>query len=185
MTRVLAALALLLALAGCSGVSIVESVVTAYANWTPAPSAASYRFERLPSQQGALQDQVEAMVQPQLELAGWRRDEQAPRYLVQLGVRSQREDPLAWYGPWGPGFRRGPFGWSRPGPLYDAPLYEREVMLLIRDTSNNQLVYESHAAQDSRWADSEPVWRAMFVAALHEFPNPPPGTRRVGVQVTP
>jgi hypothetical protein len=181
--RTLLMAGLALALAACSGISVVESIVTAYASWPSPPVAATWRFERLPSQQlqAAIQGRFEAMTEPLLARAGWRRDDAAPRYLVQVGARSRREDVMPWRGPWGPGFRRG-FGW--PGPAFESTQYDREVMLVIREVASNQVVFETHAAQESGWGDSDAVWSAMLTAALHEFPNPPAGPRRVGVQVT-
>ena len=180
--RVLLASGLVLALAACSGISVLESTVTAYASWPSPPVPAGWRCERLPSQQlqAAIQGRFEALTEPLLVRAGWRRDDAAPRYLVQVGVRSRREDVMPWRGPFGPGFRRG-FGW--PGPAYESTRFDREVMLVIREVASNQVVFETHAAQDSGWGDSDAVWSAMLAAALHDFPNPPAGPRRVGVQV--
>ncbi len=186
MKRLLALFAVVLALAGCSGVSVLESTVAAYSSWPQAPAGAAYRFERLPSQaQSPFQARFEGMVQAQLDQAGWHRDDAGARYTVQIAVRSMREVPLAWGAGWGPGFRRGPYGWSsRFGAAVDFPDYRREASVLIRDGTNNQVVFETHAWHDSSWSDSDPIWNATFAAALYGFPNPPPGTRLVGVQIS-
>jgi len=44
-------------------------------------------------------------------------------------------------------------------------------------------VYETHASNDGPWLDNRTVLPAMFEAAMQGFPNPPPGPRRVDIQV--
>jgi hypothetical protein len=45
------------------------------------------------------------------------------------------------------------------------------------------VVFESHAANDGPWLDHAAVFPAMFEAALHGFPTPQPGPRRVDIQI--
>jgi hypothetical protein len=44
-------------------------------------------------------------------------------------------------------------------------------------------VFESRAINDGPWMENAAVFPAMFEAALQGFPTPPPGPRRVDIQV--
>ena len=75
--RPLAVCALAGVLAGCTAVRLVDNDVQSLARWSPEPPGSTYRFERLPSQQGLLQargepgqDQLEAMAQAVLARRG-------------------------------------------------------------------------------------------------------------------
>ena len=112
-------LASTLALAGCASRWVVDSDVRSFSS-LPADAVAgpgaTYRFERLPSQQqderAARQaDSLEALAAPALAAAGLSRNDAAARYSVQLGARvgltfSPWDDP--WLGPWGFGGGWGP-----------------------------------------------------------------------------
>lgn len=179
-------------LAGCAGVRLVDSDVRSFSTLPAlAPGAASYRFERLPSQQShsAAQDQLEAVAQKALSKVGLRRDDATPTYSIQVGARLQ-VDPRApwddpWYGGWGMyGYRRGAYfapGFGTMG--WSSPYYRREVSILMRELASAKVVYETHASHDGRWSDSDVVFPAMFDAALKGFPQPPQGPRRVDVEI--
>jgi hypothetical protein len=189
-------------LTGCGGMRLVEADVRSYATQPLVPVGASYRFERLPSQQGdvAQQTRLEAMAQPALAKAGLQRNDVAASYSVQVSA-SMKVDPYSpWDRPspgWGPGWNFGfgiqsgnvliagnsPF-MGLPGfDMAGAPYYWRQVNLIIRNLGTHQVVYETHAAHDGRWADSEAVLPAMLEAALKDFPNPPPGVRRINMEI--
>jgi hypothetical protein len=189
-------------LAGCAGPRIVDSDVTTYSTLTslPAAATATFRFERLPSQQlgGEPQGQLEGLATAALNKVGLRRDDVTPRYSVLIGLRIQRFERGPWDDPFWPGWGFGPgFGGpdyvvNRRGqviflPTYPRmpgmPWYEREVSLLMRDLSTNQVVYETRAQHDGRWHDTVAVLPAMFDAALQGFPTPPQGTRRVNIEI--
>lgn len=186
------AIAAVALLAGCASYTL-DSTVQSFSHISALPQPATYRFERLLSQQDVAQPQLEAFADPALNAAGLRRDDASPRYSVQIMARAaQTLSP--WADPWAtPGFgfgvgvggwRRGGWGWglhSRYG--YEAPWYHREVDVVVRDLSNNSVVYESRAISDGPFTDAAKVFPAMFVAALQGFPNPPPGPRRVDVRV--
>ena len=71
-----------------------------------------------------------------------------------------------------------------PGSGFGEPRYYwRQVSLLIRDLRSAQVVYETHAEHDGPWADSETIFPAMLDAALKDFPNPPPGLRRINIEI--
>ena len=187
-------------LPGCGSMRLVDSDVRSYATPPLVPIGASYRFERLPSQQAyaGQQTRLEALVQPALAKAGLQRNDTAAGYSVQVSA----EIKVAPYSPWDrpsvgwPGWHF--VGWGVPrgnllivsrnpymhgfGPG-EMPYYWRQVSLTIRNLSTTQVVYETHASHDGRWADSETVLPAMFEAALKDFPNPPPGVRRINMEI--
>lgn len=203
MKRLLTAFALVLGLSGCATSWVVDSNVQSFSQMTAVPPGATYRFERLPSQQAseAAQQQLEAMAAPALENVGLRRDDASPRYSAQIGARVTAElspwaDPWL-YGPWGPryglglglgggGYGRGWYGGGWYGPVFPQasnPWYAREVSIVLRELPSNRVVYETRARNDGPYNISEHVLPVMFAAALQGFPNPPAGTRRVDIEI--
>jgi hypothetical protein len=182
---------------GCATRWVVDSEVDSFSKLPPAiPAGATYRFDRLPSQQAreAQQQQIEAMAAPALERAGLRPDGAAARFGVQVSARvnvglSPWSDPWFYGGPWGPGYHYGwASGWRRGwyGPAYlppASPWYEREVSIVVRELPSNQVVYETRARNDGPYATSAAVLPVMFDAALQGFPNPPKGVRRVDIEL--
>ncbi len=171
---------------------LVDSQVSSFA---PKPMAvgASYRFERLPSQQvdASAQGRLEAMAEHALAKVGLKRNDAAPELLAQLQV-TQRIEYTAINGPffgWGLGWRAGRHGGFGLGGgtlfpgLADLPNYWREVHLTLRELASGAVVFESRARHDGPWSDSEAILPAMFDAALQGFPNPPTGERRVNVEI--
>jgi hypothetical protein len=183
----LAATALLLS--GCAGGYLLETNVQAFSGLPAVPANPSYRFERLPSQQASpVQSQLEALADPALFKAGFKRDDANPRYSVQVSARVQRV-LSPWADPWD-GF--GGFGFGGPGigigmgmafPRMQQPWFQREVGIVVRELPAGKVVYEAHAAGDGPWSDNTSVLPAMFEAGLQGFPNPPQGVRRVTIQV--
>jgi hypothetical protein len=175
-------------LSGCAGGYLLDSQVQAFSSLTALPSPATYRFERLPSQvQDPNQPAIEAMADPALHKAGFRRDDAAPRYSVQVSGSAQRvlspyADP---WDHWGFGFggRGVGFGFGRPFGRMESPWFQRQVSVIVRELSSNKVVFESHATNDGPWLDNRSVLPIMFEAALQGFPNPPPGPRRVDIHV--
>lgn len=189
-------------LTGCGTLRLVDTDVRSYATRPLVPLGATYRFERLPSQQAdaGQQARLEAMAQQALSQAGLQRNDAAASYSVQVSAGMKVDPYSPWDQPssgWGPGWN---FGWGvqsgnvliagaspfmgLPGfGLNQTPYYWRQVSLIIRNLSTHQVVYESHAAHDGRWADSDAVLPAMFEAALKDFPNPPPGVRRINIEI--
>ena len=184
-------------LSGCAGTYVLDNNVQAFSHLTALPAQATYRFERLPSQQSPAQGQLEAMADAALFKAGLRRDDANPHYSVQVSASLVPElspwaDPWGgwggwgWGGGWGVGFRHHGFGLGMGGPWgMEPPWYHREVAVIVRELPSNRVAFESHAVNDGPWRESAEVFPAMFEAALHGFPNPPPGMRRVDVQVVP
>ena len=155
-----AAAATLAVAAGCASTFTVDNTVQSFSQITALPAPATYRFERLPSQQAAQHAQLEALADAALNAAGLRRDDTNPRYTVQVHARvhpmvSPFADPFIdpWdrFG-WGLGFGRG--GWHRHwglgigahyGHRLEPSWYHREVDVVVRDLGSNRVVYESRA----------------------------------------
>lgn len=192
-----ALLSVSLLVAGCSGMRIVDSDVTAFSSPTKPAVAmpAWYRFERLPSQQTspAPSAALEALAQPEFDKVGLRRDDAAPVYTMQLDLRMFRDPQAPWDDP------RYIGGYALPHPTmgrhgvwmrypslniqFDSPYYRRELTVLVRRLSDGQVVFESRAKHDGRWPDDEAVLPAMLRAAIQGFPTPPAGLRRVVIEI--
>jgi outer membrane murein-binding lipoprotein Lpp len=185
----LAAVAAVLLLSGCANTYLLESQVQSFSQIATLPAQPTYRFERSLSQQAdPTQQALEALADNALHTAGLRRDDAAPHFTVQVGAHAEQvlspyADPY-WGGGWGVGFggRHGGFGFGGPWPM-DSYWFRREVSVLIRELPSNRLVYETHAFSDGPILDNRVVLPAMFDAAMQGFPNPPPGPRRIDIQL--
>lgn len=181
---------------GCAGVRLVDTDVTAFPKWTAAPPGpgTAYRFERLPSQQNpaAQQDTVETQTRAALAKVGMELNPAAARYSVQVLANTQIiERGYPGYdgifgGPGvflGGGNRGVGFGLSFPMRFPEPTYFKRELAIVMRELSTQQVVFESRAFHDGIWSDSQAVFPAMMDAALRGFPEPPPGTRRINVDI--
>ncbi|WP_076999369.1 DUF4136 domain-containing protein [Variovorax sp. KK3] len=206
MKHLLTAFALTLGLSGCATRWVVDSEVRSFSSLQAVPAGATYRFERLPSQQAseAQQQQLEEMAGPALERAGLRRDDANAQYTAQIGARVTAElspwaDPWYYQGglwpgyyrnrPWGYGagwYGRGWYGGGWYGPAFTPPAnpwYAREVSVVLRELPSNRVVYETRARNDGPYNRSAAVLPVMFQAALQGFPTPPAGERRVDIEI--
>ena len=186
-------------MAGCSTVRLVENDVTAFYHWSAAPPGpgTAYRFERLPSQQvvGAQQDYVEGLARTALGKVGMELNPTVALYSVQVRVSTQVIERLAYDSAGYDGF-----GFATPGVFLGAgnygssvglsfpmrfsdPYYRRELTLLMRDLGTSQVVFETRALSDGVQNETLAVLSAMLDAALRGFPQPPPGPRRINVQI--
>ena len=193
-------------LGGCASSRLVNSDVTSFARWTPAPPAAgsSYRFERLPSQQtpDARQPALEGLAQAALAKVGLQHNPQAAAFSVQVSASTQQILRPRWEGygyPYGGssvfigsgvgvGGSGGSIGFGFGVPLgggggMEPPLYRRDVNLVIRELRSNSAVYETRAFSEDPWPDDGPVIATMLDAALRGFPLPPAGTRRISIEI--
>lgn len=189
----MAAATAVLVLAGCASTYKLDNQVQSFSHLPAMPAQPSYRFERSLSQQAdPAQQALEALADPALHRAGLRRDDSAPRYSVQVSARTERSvSPYA--DPWGPwgwggwgvglGGRHFGLGIGGPWPRGDSYWFHREVSVIVRELASNRVVYETRAVNDGPWLDNNAVLPAMFDAAMQGFPNPPPGPRRVDIQV--
>lgn len=184
----IAAVVLVAALAGCASTYTLDNTVQSFSQLQGLPAPATYRFDRLPSQQDAAQAQLEAMADPALNAVGLKRDDRNPHYGVQISARTDAT-LSPWADPWDPfGWGFGGWGWHRRwgfGMRYNTepPWYHREVNIVVRELATNKVVYESRAISDGPYFNAAKVFPAMFQAALQGFPNPPQGPRTVNVQV--
>jgi hypothetical protein len=178
-----------LLLSGCATGYLLDNTVQSFSSLPALPAPATFRFERLPSQQAdPAQATLEAMAAPALATAGFRLDDGSPRFSVQLTARMQRmlspyADPWDWGG-WGWGYGSGwGIGFGRPFGRMESPWFHREVNVVVRELPSARVVFESQATNQGPWLDNRSVLPAMFEAALQGFPNPPAGPRRVDIQV--
>ncbi|MDZ7938007.1 MAG: DUF4136 domain-containing protein [Rhodoferax sp.] len=171
-------------LSGCALPRMIDSEVQSFAGSVPAATGASYRFDRLPSQaNNPAQDQVEAMTADALANAGLKRDDAAPRYLVQvdLGVEGMRNP---YYRPPRSRLVLGNNGLWYEQPLFpdlESPWYRHRVHLLLRETSSGQVAYETSATFEGPWSDTLNLLPPILEAALQDYPAP--GTRKVVVEL--
>lgn len=180
-------------LSGCAAGYRLDNQVQSFSHLQGIPAQPTYRFERLPSQAAdPAQAQLEAFADQALFNAGFRRDDAAPRYGVQVTARIERRlspyadpwDPWGWgWGGVGVGISRGGVGLGFGMPRMESPWFHREVNVIVRELATNRVVYETRAVNDGPWLDHSSVLPAMFQAALQGFPNPPQGPRRVDIQI--
>jgi hypothetical protein len=182
----------LLVLPGCTGMRLIDNQVNSFAPQTVAKDS-SYRFERLPSQsaQGDSQTQLEALARQALAKVGLHEANaaDAANLTVQVSVQQRQvltlDPPHIGFG-LGRGFGHGGIHGGHRGALFpglgDAPLYWREVSLLMRDTQG-KVVFESRASHEGIWSDSGNVIAAMLQAALQGFPTPANGPRRIDIEI--
>jgi Domain of unknown function (DUF4136) len=181
-------------LAGCSGMRLVDSDVTAFSAWTATPPGPNtrYRFERLPSQVAAVAEQasVEAVATTSLAKVGLVLSPTEARYAVQVIAATEvlQRYSDSGFGVGGPGVFIGggnlggsvglsfPFGFS-------TPYYKRSVTVLMRELATQKVVFETRAVNDGPSGDFLAVLPAMLDSALLGFPQPPTGTRRVNVEI--
>ena len=184
---------------GCSTTRVLENEVTAFYNWNAAPPTpgTAYRFERLPSQQviGAQQDYVEERARTALAKVGMQMNPATARYSVQVRVSTQVIERLPYDGAGYDGFgfatpgvflgggsQGAAFGLSFP-MRFSEPYYRRELTLLMSDLGTHQVVFETRALSDGVQGETLSVLSAMLDAALRGFPQPPPGSYRINVQI--
>ena len=181
-------------LTACSSMRVVDSDVNAFPAWTAAPPVPGtrYRFERLPSQQSAnaQQDRIEALATTSLSKVGMVLSPLDARYSVQVLLVTEiaQRYPESGFGFGGPGVSigGGSFGTSigLSFPIgYANPDYRRTVSLLMRELSSQKVVFETRALHNGPDGNAFAVLPAMLDSALLGFPQPPPGTRRINVEI--
>jgi len=186
-------LAAALLLSGCAGTYLLDNQVQSFSQLPALPAQPTFRFERsLSQQQDPAQLALEGLADPALYRAGLRRDDAAPHFSVQVSARTEQvlspyADPWGGWGGggWGVGFG-GPhaaIGFGGPWSRMDSYWFRREVSVVVRELPSNQVVFETRAVNDGPVLDNRVVLPAMFDAALQGFPNPPPGPRRVDIQL--
>ena len=195
-----------LALGGCAGTRVITSDVQTFSTLQKVEPPATYKFERLPSQQSQpeAQARLEAIAEQSLAQVGMVRDDARARFSVMVDTRVHRNMPTphwndpwfgTWGGPWGSPWGGGPWGrhyhpafgspWGPPPPFMEPTVFEREVQLVVRELSTQQVVFESRAVNESFGVGDDALLAAMFDAVLKGFPQPPQGVRRVRIEVPP
>ena len=200
------AIAAAILLQGCAGIRAIDSTVETYSELKTVAPGTTYRFDRLPLAQAdpAAQATLEAMGAESLAKVGLVQVQSDPRYTAQVSATVARQDAYPWGypyadpwsgwrfgvgfgsywggGPWAawPGVGVGFYGMPPPPPRF-----QREVNVVLREARDGKVVFQSRAASDSTWWDSNAALPAMFDAALEGFPTPPAGVRWVRTPLTP
>lgn len=187
-----ALLAAPLLLGGCAMTRMIDSDVQSFTGAHPAVTRASYRFERLPSHAAsANRDSMEAMAAQALDKIGLRLDPQHPRYSVQLDVNVEQFDRIAqrpmrpWNFSWGLGTPGAFFGYGSGYGMMEPAWYQYTVHLLLREVATNEVAYETSASHTGPWSDTSNLLPVILDAALRDYPNPPPGPRKVLIELAP
>ncbi|MDR7308140.1 DUF4136 domain-containing protein [Rhodoferax saidenbachensis] len=172
-----------LLLVGCATSRMIDSDVQSFVGTTPVVSGASYRFERLPSQAAnGVQNRIEAMTEQALANAGLHRSDTAPRYLVQVSVGVEgMQNPYARPPRFGLVLGTNGLWYERALLDMDPPWVRHRVHLLLRDTANGQVAYETSAVFESPWSDTLNLLPPMLEAALQNYPQP--GAHKVVVEL--
>lgn len=173
-------------LGGCASVNTLRSEVSTFGSWPEGRKPGTYAFDRLPSQEVRAENQraLEDAARSAIERAGFNPVEsgQSPDVFIQLGSRisaAQRspfEDPFYWHPGLSHHFRyrspRSGFYWTHAWDRsLEASQVDREVTLLIRDRSSNNVLYEARASNFG-YAYASSTWLpTMFNAALSDFPR--------------
>ncbi len=197
-------IALAATLTGCAtGPVQVTSDVQTFSSIATVTPPATYRFERLPSQQGGQgaantgQQLLEQLAEPALAKIGLMRDDAKAQYNVQVNATLKsvvfgndfygypywgypRVSMFYGRGGWWPGYGYGPgMGWAY-ADTYPRDV-QREISVVLRDASSGSVVYETRANNYGLYGNDGIVLPLMFEAALSGFPQPPQGIRRVTV----
>lgn len=183
-----------LLLGGCASTRVIDSEVRSFVGTVAPQQQASFRFDRLPSQQSsdpqaqAFQEQLEAMAISALTDIGLTPTEQEAQYLVQvtasveLVARAPVFPSMSLGGFWG--FHRPPYGVGMS--YYMEPPWSRYgVHLVLRSATTQQVMFESSAQHVGPWSDTANVLPAVLRAALRDYPKPAPQGRTVRVEVSP
>lgn len=154
-----------------------------------ATAPASYRFERLPSQQAQAQVQVEAMAQTALQEVGLHLATEpgaATRYSVQVQAQVM---PIQ-VAPRRSVRTIAPFVNADGSPVYsplifmsEPPWYLHSAHFVLRDLASGHIAFETTGRFEGPWSDSLTLWPVVMRAALQGYPNPPPGIRTVTIEL--
>lgn len=190
--QIATALGLSLLLSACAMPRMIDSQVQSFVGpggAALATSQASYRFERLPSQQTQEQDRVEAMAQTALQEVGLHRataTDVTPRYSVQVDVQVM---PIQ-IAPRRSMRTIAPFVNVDGSPVYsplifmsEPPWYLHSAHFVLRDLASGHIAFETTGRFEGPWSDSLTLWPVVMRAALQGYPNPPSGIRTVTIEL--
>jgi hypothetical protein len=180
----------LLVLGGCATTRIIDSEVRSFAGVTPPAQPASYRFERLPSQdlQSYAQERLETIAQPLLESVGLRKAVTEPKYALVMKASVEAIENPTYSRSWKrqqwldrDGFMRLP----SMGLMLEPSWQRYSVSLVLRDIASSQTVFESSAQHMGPWSDTQQLLPAVIRAALSDYPNAQPQPHSVFIEVSP
>ena len=180
----------LLVLGGCATTRIIDSEVRSFAGVTPPAQPASYRFERLPSQdlQSYAQERLETIAQPLLESVGLRKEVTEPKYALVMKASVEAIENPTFSRSWKrqqwldrDGFMRLP----SMGLMLEPSWQRYSVSLVLRDIASSQTVFESSAQHMGPWSDTQQLLPAVIRAALSDYPNAQPQPHSVFIEVSP
>ena len=179
----------LLVLGGCATTRIIDSEVRSFAGSTPPTQPASYRFERLPSQdlQSYAQERLETIAQPLLESVGLRKAVTEPKYALVMKASVEAIENPTFSRSWKrqqwldrDGFMRLP----SMGLMLEPSWQRYSVSLVLRDIASSQTVFESSAQHMGPWSDTQQLLTAVIRAALSDYPRAQPQPHSVFIEVS-
>jgi hypothetical protein len=179
----------LLVLGGCATTRIIDSEVRSFAGVTPPAQPASYRFERLPSQdlQAPAQERLETIAQPLLESVGLRKEVTEPKYALVMKASVEAIENPTFSRSWKrqqwldrDGFMRLP----SMGLMLEPSWQRYSVSLVLRDIASSQTVFESSAQHMGPWSDTQQLLPAVIRAALSDYPRAQPQPHSVFIEVS-
>ena len=179
----------LLVLGGCATTRIIDSEVRSFAGSTPPTQPASYRFERLPSQdlQSYAQERLETIAQPLLESVGLRKAVTEPKYALVMKASVEAIENPTFSRSWKrqqwldrDGFMRLP----SMGLMLEPSWQRYSVSLVLRDIASSQTVFESSAQHMGPWSDTQQLLPAVIRAALSDYPRAQPQPHSVFIEVS-
>lgn len=184
--RAVMAIGVSLALGACAIPRMIDTEVQSFVGASPAMAGATYRFERLPSQQSHAQDSIEGMAQTALQGVGLTLSENQPRYRVQVQTEVVQFQPVSTRVTASIPPYRDSHGAPVHSPLLflmQPPWYGHSVHVVLRDAASGQVAFETKARFDGPWSDSAVLWPAILEAALRDYPQPTTGVRKVTIEL--
>ena len=188
---------LTLGLGACASTRVIDSEVRSFAGSLAPSTPATYRFDRLPSQQNsdantqATQERLEALASDALADVGLTQSDSNPQYLAQISAAVEQVArtpvrppfaPIGLGGFWG--FHHPPVGFGMNWAM-EPPWHRYVVQIVLRESSSRQVVFESAAQHIGPWSDAANILPAVLRAALRDYPNPAPQGATVRVEVGP
>lgn len=165
-------------LTGCATSRNVDSEVRSFSGPAPIAAGATYRFERLPSQESKALEPLEAAAQKVLASKGLVRADNKANYSVQVRLEAQPLQPDAmtrWISsPFPDRVVMAPDGslWRQiRRPLIDPTWYRHSLQVVVRDLANGNVAYETRAVHESPWSDTPNLIAPLIEAALSDFPQ--------------
>ena len=177
-------------LTGCATSRNIDSEVRSFGGPTPITAGATYRFERLPSQDPKAQEPLELAAQKVLTAKGMLRSDGPARYSVQVRLDASVLLPDAlqrWAN--SPFYDRiviGPDGsvWRQVRrPLLDPTWYRHSLQVVVRDLGDGSVAFDTRAVHESPWSDTPNLIAPLIQAALSDFPQAQPAAKTVVVEL--